>query len=183
MHNPLDSIPQSKRKPVFWILFAATLAWMLLMQLVGMPLITSAAPSGIVTYELVGSLSGAQTILNTWDVQARLHAAFSLGIDYVFMLLYSTTIALGCLWSGQVLQKRGWPLGELATGIAWGQWAAAIFDALENIALIAILFGSLVSPWPEIARWCALLKFALIFIGLVYAFLGLIAYIMSFRQT
>jgi len=183
MRHPLESIPQSKRKPVFWSLFTATVIWMLLMQLVGLPLVNSAAPSGIVSYELAGSLAGARTILNSWDVQARMYAAFGLGIDYVFMLLYSTTIALGCLWSGQVLRGRGWPLSGLATGIAWGQWAAAIFDALENLALIVILFGNLVSPWPEVARWCALLKFTLIFLGLVYAFFGLIAYVVNFKHT
>jgi hypothetical protein len=35
------------------------------------------------------------------------------------------------------------------------------------------------SPWPEIARWCATFKFILVFLGLVYAFLGVVVYLTS----
>jgi hypothetical protein len=175
MSHPLQSIPQEKRKVVFWSLFSATLAWMIIMQLVGAPLTTPAAPSGIVSFELAGNATQAKAILDSWDAKAQVYAAFGLGMDYVFMLLYSTTIALACIWAGEILRSVGWPLSKLGAGLAWGQWAAALFDAVENIALAVILLRGLASPWPELARWCALFKFALIFLGLVYAFFGLVA--------
>ena len=49
---------------------------------------------------------------------------------------------------------------------------AAILDSIENMALTTLILGSVVSPWPEIARWCAILKFTLIFIGIVYVIYG-----------
>jgi hypothetical protein len=175
MSHPLLLIPQNKRKVVFWSLFAATLAWMVIMQIVNAPLITADAPQGIISFELAGSLGKAKWMLISWDVRAQKFAAFGLGIDYVFMLLYSTTIALACIWSGEVLRAVRWPLSGIGISLAWGQWIAAALDAVENIALATILLGGLAHPWPELARWCALFKFALIFIGLVYTFFGLVA--------
>lgn len=173
MRHPLDSLTPGKRKLVFWSLFVLTLVIMVLLNLVGAPLITASAPYGIVSYELAGSLSRAEAILASWDPEARAHAAFSLGFDYLFLLAYSTTIALACLWSAGVLKARGWSLAALGAPLAWGQWLAALLDALENLALTVILFNAPASPWPEIARWSAILKFTLVFAGMVYAFLGL----------
>jgi hypothetical protein len=129
-----------------------------------------------------------QQILASWDQRAQLSAAFSLGLDYVFMLAYSTTIGLACIWTADVLRRRSWPLAWVGAPLAWvgaplawvgaplawGQWLAAAFDATENIALVVILFGTVQAPWPEVARWCAIFKFSLIFLGLVYAFFGLV---------
>lgn len=173
MQHPLESIASERRKKYFWPLLAATLVVMALMNAVGAPLVTSSAPYGIVSYELAGSVSAAEAILASWDQDARLGAAFSLGFDYLFMLVYSTTIALACVWAADVVRGRGWPLASLGRPLAWGQWLAACLDALENLALAVILFGSPVSPWPGIARWSAVLKFALIFLGMMYAFYGL----------
>jgi len=78
-----------------------------------------------------------------------------------------------------VIRSRSWPLASLGVVLAWGQWLAAILDAVENLGLTLILFASVVSPWPEIARWCATLKFALILLGLVYALYGLAVAIVS----
>jgi hypothetical protein len=181
MHHPLEKISSTYRKKLFWGLLVVTLVVMILLNIVGQLLITSAAPYGIVSFELAGDVSEAGKILDSWDQDARLHAAFSLGFDYVWMLFYSTTIGLACLWAGEVLRERRWPLGKLGVPLAWGQWLAAFFDAIENIALALILFGSLSVPWPQIARWCAIFKFGLIFVGMVYAFLGLVAYL-SQRQ-
>ena len=176
MHHPFEKISSSQRKRLFWGLLVVTLVVMILLNIVGGPLITPAAPYGIVSFELAGNVTEASEILDSWDSNARLHAAFSLGFDYVWMLFYSTTIGLGCIWAAEVLRQRRWPLAKLGVPLAWGQWLAAIFDAIENIALALILFGSLAIPWPQVARWCAIFKFALIFFGMVYAFLGLVAY-------
>jgi hypothetical protein len=182
MQHPLESIPRSKRKRIFWSLLTATLGWMVMMQVVNSPLITPKAPQGIISLELAGSFGKVKWILAAWDVRAQKYAALGLGLDYVFMLLYSTTIAVACLWAGETLRAQRWPLGSLGTGLAWGQWAAAILDAVENIALIALLFGSLsFSRWPELASIYAWLKFSLIFLGLGYAFYGLMAYLFRKR--
>lgn len=176
MRHPLQNI-RHRRKEIFFILLGLTILLMVLMNFVGAPLTTTEVPLGIISYELAGSVSGAEAILASWDQDAQLRAAFSLGVDYLFLVVYSTTIALACIWSGEVLKKNGWPLASASAPLAWGQWLAALLDAVENMALVIILFGMLAPPWPELAKWCAIIKFSMIFLGMVYAFYGLVSYL------
>jgi len=173
MPHPFERLPSPVQKYLFWALLFLTLAIFGSMALTGGPLNTAAAPSGIVSFELAGSTAKAAEILASWDAGAQMRAAFIQGLDFLLLLVYSTTVGIGCLWAGKTLAAAKWPLGRLGSGLAWGQWLAAIFDALENIALTILLFSPVVSPWPEIALVCASAKFALLFAGLVYAFYGL----------
>jgi hypothetical protein len=170
--HPFMDIPVHSARRIFLGLLLVTLAVVAILNLVSAPLTTQAAQQGIISYELAGSIEKAQSILDSWNASAQLHAAFALGFDYVFMLAYSTTIGLACVMASGVLASRGWPLAGVGVALAWGQWLAAGFDAVENIALLAMLFGAVVPPWPQVAYWCAVLKFALVFLGLVYAFYG-----------
>jgi hypothetical protein len=52
---------------------------------------------------------------------------------------------------------------------------AAVLDAVENLALVIILFGVVESPYPEIAKWCAVIKFIIVFMGIMYGLIGLLA--------
>jgi hypothetical protein len=174
MRHPFQAILLSNQRSVFIGLTVLTLLMMILMNVIGAPLKTESAPSGIVSYELAGSLQKAQEIIASWDESARLHAAFSLGLDFLFLVVYSSAIGLGCLLAGQSLSRRDWPLVGLSVPLAWGLWLAALADAVENVALTLILFGSPVEFLAPLARWSAIIKFALIFAGLVYAFLGLV---------
>lgn len=176
MRHPLELI-QTRRLDILITLLILTIFLMVLLSIVGAPLTTPTAPNGIISYELAGSVSKVDEIINSWDHNAQLHAAFSLGFDYLFLVVYSTTIAFACIWAGEQLRSSDWPLAGLGVLLAWGLWLAALLDAVENLALVIMLFGEVVSPWPELARWCAIFKFSLIFIGMVYALLGLIAYI------
>lgn len=173
MAHPFENTPPERRTSLFWASFVASLIIIFIFAVIGKPLNTPAAPSGIVSYELAGSVAQAQAMLDSWDQTARLYAAFGLGFDYLFMLAYSSAIGLGCIIAAGALRKHAWPLAQLGGLLAWGQWLAAGFDAIENLALTVILLVNVASPWPELARWCATVKFILIFLGLVYAFLGL----------
>lgn len=174
MKHPLMSAPFGNNKSIFWAFILFTLAVMFSMNLVGKPLITTAAPSGIVSYELAGTVEKAQQIIDSWNQNARLYAAFSLGFDYLFMVLYSTTIALACLWGSRVLQSRHMPGGVIGILLAWGLWLAAVLDGVENISLSLILLNTPVAPWPQVAQICAAVKFLLIFLGLIFTFFALI---------
>jgi hypothetical protein len=153
------------------------------MNVIGKPLITSAAPAGIVSFELAGTHTQAQIILDSWDARAKLFAAFSLGFDYLYMLAYATAISMGCLLTALAMREQDWPFSSLGAPIALGMWLAAAFDAVENLALSLILLGGVTEGiWPAIARMCALVKFSLIFIGLVYVFYGLAAWLVRRRS-
>ena len=174
MTNLFLTISPPKRKAIFIISVIAALSITVIMNIIGQPLMTPEAPAGIVSFELAGTNAQAQLILDSWDARAKLFAAFSLGFDYLYMLAYATAISLGCLLAALVIRGQKWPFGSLGAPLAFGMWIASGFDAVENLALSFILLGGAMADiWPAIARVCALIKFSLIFVGLVYVFYGL----------
>ena len=167
MTHPLASLPHDKRVRVFLSLLIATLVLTFLFRFIGPNQPT------IVDFELAGSVPKAQAIIDAWSETDRIRAGFSLGIDYLYMPVYSTTIALACVLAALALKSNAWrSIGLL---LAWGLWAAAIFDAIENVALFTILLGNNVAPYPQIAQICATIKFGLILAGLAYVVVGVIA--------
>jgi hypothetical protein len=169
--HPLATIPVDKRSRVFVPWLIATLLMTFLFRFIG------PAKSSIVDYELAGSVSKATEIINAWNENDRIRAGFSLGVDYLYMPVYSTTIALACVWGAGVLKNKSWrTIGIL---LAWGLWAAAVFDAIENLGLVVSLFGSPVAPWPLVSQVCATLKFTLIIVGLLYVVVGVILRVVS----
>jgi hypothetical protein len=132
-------------------------------------------PYGIVSFELAGDAASAQRMVDSWDETARMWAAFSLGFDYLFLVLYSTTIGLACVWAADRFARGRSLLASLGPPLAWGQWLAALLDGTENAALTHILVGGALAPWPAVARWCALPKFFLVAAGMLYAASALFA--------
>ncbi len=172
MKHPFLLLSASASRKIFIALLIATLAVMYLLNLVSAPLETLSAPLGIISFELAGSAPKAGQILDSWDAGTKIRAAFSLGFDYVYLLVYSTTIGLGCILAAGVLRARRWPLAAVGAPLAWGLWFAALCDAVENLALTVMIFGAPLNPWPGVAFWCAAIKFGLIFLGLIYVLYG-----------
>jgi hypothetical protein len=168
MRHPLESIPPAKRLRVFVPLLLLTFAVMIVFRIVGPD------KPNIVDYELAGSAVRSQAIIDAWSPVDRIHAGFNLGIDYLYMPLYSSLIALALVWAAGVFRSSA--ASSIGLLLAWGLWLAACFDAIENVALIVILFNAAaIDPWPPLAAVCAAIKFALIAIGLVYVVVGLAA--------
>ncbi len=173
---------RSVSRGLLWAaLLALTIALTTVLQAVDAPLKTSTAPQGIVSYEFAGTTAAAQGILDSWDVDGRVHAGFSLGLDYLYMPAYALTIGLACTWAARVLGSRRRWVGSLGRVLAFGLGLAALLDATENYALTTMLFSAAADPWPAVARWCATGKFALIIAGLVYVVAGLTVWLMTRR--
>lgn len=166
----------------FLPLFISVLLLMLVMNVVGAPLTTTAAPAGIVSYELAGSVEKTTQIIDSWDTNAQLHAALSLGLDFIFIFLYVLTIMFACSWAGDQLSISRWPLASMAIIIGAGILTAGFFDVVENLILIKLLFGPVSDPYPQFAAICATIKFLLIGIGLIYAFFGGIVWLWNRRK-
>ena len=174
MRHPLESMNPKSQKNLFIILLSLTILIMLVMNIIGAPLTTASAPAGIVSFELAFSPGNARQMLSSWDQEALLKASFIQGLDFLFPLVYSTSLGLGCLLAARSLCDKGKPLPGLGRITAWGLVLGALFDYIENIALLAVLFGSPRSPFPEIAGVCALIKFTIIFFTIAYMIYGLI---------
>jgi hypothetical protein len=172
MRHPYQSISSDRFARYLIPLIILTLFFMFVMNWLGSSLNNSTAPSGIISFELAGDVETSSAIIDSWDPVSRVIASFSLGLDYLFLILYSSTIAMGCIWAMNAFLSRSTFL--LSTGIllAWGQWLAALFDGVENAALLKILLDEIQAPWPQVAQICAVLKFSLIALGLIYIVIG-----------
>ena len=171
MPHPFLNLTASLRKRLFWLFLGLTIITTIVLQLVDGPLQTLTAPQGIVSYELAGGANMAGRILAEWNANARLHAAFSLGFDYLYMLAYATTLALAALWAAEGLSGWGRRLGAL---LAWSMGIAGLADATENFFLWRMLVSGPTDAAAATARWAALLKFTLIILLLLYVIFALI---------
>ena len=166
--DPFRWLSPLSRKRIWFgsLLVSATLLWA--MSLLDTSLKTTAAPWGIVSFEFAGDLQNAQRMLASWDVDARVHAALSLGIDYLFLIAYALVISLACAGIANTLQRRFKAAAVVGFLLAWAQFLAALLDAVENTALIHLLLGSNQNLYPLVAWVCAGIKFSLVGLGLAY---------------
>ncbi len=135
------------------------------------PLKNEVCKSGIVSFELANDLDTTISILDSWDVNAKNCASLSLGFDFLFILVYSSFIALlifninDRLWKNKSFHKLGSILIVLI-------FIAAFFDVIENIALIKLLLGNLEQVWSSVAYFSSVTKFAIILICIIYLFIN-----------
>jgi hypothetical protein len=180
LKHPFDFIPEPTRKPLFFTLFVLTVIMVAVFRYLDQPLRTSIAPNGIVSFEFARTPEKAFQIMVSWEpnnvtgpeiirFKAYLYAAFSLGIDYLFMPIYASTLSLSTLLAAG--RHKGW-LNSLGVIAGWGAIGAAVFDAVENYALLRVLLGNVTSPHPGIAAICAGVKFSLILLALIYILVG-----------
>jgi hypothetical protein len=172
LKDPYTWIRPEARFPVFWFTVVVSILLMITLQFLGRPLQTEAAPAGIVSYELAGFPRSAADVLQSWDAEARQFASLNLGLDYLFLTAYAIAIGLGCRLVGERMERDRSLLGKVGYLLAWALPLAAVLDAVENYALIRLLLGSTHHNWPLLARWAAIPKFTLVFLGLIYVLLG-----------
>ena len=155
-----------------WLLLLTIVSLLVLavMASVSLPLENSVAEWGIVSLQLAGSAEAATAILASWSPDDQLRAAFSLGIDFLFLVLYAATISLACLLAAPVAGM----LHYAGIGLAAAQWLAAGLDVVENLVLLEVLLGSMDDHWLWLVAWMASIKFLLVFAGLAYAFTGIL---------
>jgi len=164
-------------------MFLTTIILLFIMNMVSQPLVTSQAPGGIVSFELAKTPASSTAIMNSWDSTQKLIAAFSLGLDYLFILFYSMTLSLGCVWTTIVLKLNKPVIALIGVIVAWLQWAAAILDGIENYSLFRILLVESKFPYSQLAFYCAVLKFGIIFAGIIWCLYGLVTNITNKRKT
>lgn len=172
MIHPFAKIPRTQQRWLFFLFSALTVGIGLMMVVIGKPLNSPSSPLGIVSYEFSWTVAGARDILSNWGANAQVRAGFLQGLDYLFLVIYSQMFAIACLTAGQRLELRRWPWSNWGNRLAWGMWLAALFDAIENLALVIMLFGIITDPWPMLAGLCAMVKFSLLAIGLAYSSIG-----------
>jgi hypothetical protein len=168
LRHPLDFIPPNRRKRLLIVALVWTAMLMIVLQLLDMPLKTDEAPLGIVSFQFAGSETQSTRILLSWDSEARLSAAFGLGLDYLFMPSYAFALALAILMRHH--KRDGRLAFQINAAAGWGMVFAAAFDGMENYALWLQLTDGASGALAGMAALFAALKFGLIVFGLLVAF-------------
>ena len=82
----------------------------------GVPLVTPKVPYGIVSLEFAWNMDRVNEIIREWGTATATNAQFSVLIDFLFLILYSTTIGTGCIlvlknvdFSGEDIHVRNSP--------------------------------------------------------------------------
>jgi hypothetical protein len=169
--HPLERWFGASLSPIFRLSLALTLAEMVVLGRLDSALKSDVAPLGIISFELAGARAPA--VLASFSEAARRDALLLQGLDYLYLLLYSTAIGSAALLLGRRL-STAWPrLAAFARPVAWMLTAAAVFDAIENVPLILMLRSGSADPsGASISQLSAIAKFALVAIGLVYLLAG-----------
>ncbi len=154
------------------VLGVATVAFTVILEL-GDPSHVSHGPT-ILDFEFAGSRSRAVQIIAEWGARGRSAAHLSLVLDYGYMLSYGLFFALAGFAVRDLARASGWHrLAAAGVVVPYFALAAAVFDAIENVALLLTLAGSGGSFAPPFAAVCSSIKFTLIGSAILYVLCGL----------
>ncbi|WP_088243473.1 hypothetical protein [Calothrix rhizosoleniae] len=156
MQHPLQKISSDNYLSIFFPLLLLTTILAIVMSVIPLQ-------PDIMSFT-VNSLK----VVKYWDEAAKIRAAFVMGLDFLYLTVYSTTLSLACIGAIRVFETVHSSWKSIGMAIAWSQWLAAFLDIIENIALTNILFNNVNQILPQIAKWCTTLKLILIILGLTY---------------
>jgi hypothetical protein len=152
-------MPRSTLKQLFFASLALALASLAALGWVDTYLKTAASSLGVVSFELCAYQHSCDAIVASWQGVAAAMAAMSLGLDYLFMLVYPAAICFGLLLTSTRVPT--W-LRRATILAAYVAWLAGLADAVENYHLFQMLVGAEASlhAWP--ASVAATLKFVVL---------------------
>jgi len=137
------------------------------------PLKNNICTSGIITFELAKDIETSTAILNSWNNIDKASAGMSMGLDFLFLIVYALFITLLI----HKLNERLWKDSKIyfiGNILIWSVFLAAFFDIIENIALINLLLGDLLQKWSSIAYYFAITKFTLLVLGILFILINFI---------
>jgi hypothetical protein len=175
----IENINKKNRNRFLIILLVLLLIFIVIMRYFDSFLINKVSQNGIVSFELAKDIETSKDIINSWNKQARRSANLSMAFDFLFLIIYSSFIALLIHKLNERLLKNEafYSLGKL---LIWTPFIAAFFDILENYALIKLLLGDLQQMWSTMAYYFAITKFGLLAIAISYVLVGF--FIVFFRK-
>ena len=153
----------SRLRQLFWLFFLLTIAYMIWVRNYLSPL----SPDEIIQFEIAKTVNKAQTIIDNWKNTGKYQLSVqSTYFAYVFMVLYTAAIALGCRFisactGNDILIKGG-------RGFAWLIIIATICDLIENLAMSRTLHGD-VSQWNVLIAYnMARIKFSIFIVCILF---------------
>lgn len=165
--SPFSKFKKATKNKLSLILLIATFISLFCMLYFDSFLKNEVAKNGIVSFQLAGDLQTTKTILNSWNSKAKIYAGLSLGYDFLFLMLYPLLIALFIHLLNEKLWKKS-SFYNIGIILIYALFFAAVFDLIENIALIQLLLGNLQQLSVSIAYYLAMAKFIILLLAILY---------------
>ncbi len=169
--SPFSKLSSTSEKKWTLILLFLLVVIIGLMRYFDAYLINSVCKAGIVSFEFAKDVENSKFIINSWNVASTKAAYSSLILDFLFLIVYASFIGL-LIHKIVKRAKENSFISKLGVLLIWGVFLAALFDVVENIALLNLLSGNLNQVWSSVAYYFAILKFALIFACIIYILWG-----------
>lgn len=154
-----------------------TVAMIIVMGQTGKPLKTCATPSGIVNLEFANTTTKVNKVFTAWEINtpaSKIPAAITNTYwDFVFIFFYGGLLFLCCrkfysIYSPtSFFYKAGGVLAKAAL-------TAAALDVIENLYMLKLLDGNITNVFALTASACALLKFILLIMAVIYVLISLV---------
>ncbi len=170
--HPLYWVPAEHEKKFLYSVLSLLFLSMTGLGIADHHLQNEVTPLGIVSFQMVGNVAEAQRALSAWGESGRMFAAFSLGMDYLFLVANALLFAYLAGLVGRKAEGRLPVIASLSAWVAWLFIVAGVFDSIENAAFLVVLAGSSENLWPCLGTLFALLKFLLIGLGVLYLLAG-----------
>jgi hypothetical protein len=163
MEPPSWSARFSRLRQLFWLFLFLTIAYMIWVRTYLSPL----GSDELVQFEIAKTVSRAQAIIQDWKMTGKYDLGVqSTNLAYIFMVLYTIVIALGCRFlaacTGNEIMIKG------SRGFSWLIVAATLCDVVENISLSRTIRGHL-SQWDVTAAYdLARVKFSIVIVCVLF---------------
>jgi hypothetical protein len=130
---------------------------------------------GIIDWEFAFSEERAAEILGGWGEEGADAARLSLRLDFAYLLAYGAFFALAAAATRDLAAARGWRrMAGFGPVAIWCAIGAALFDAVEDVFLLAALDGEGGDTAPRLGATFAGLKFLLLAAAQAYIVAGLL---------
>lgn len=170
MTDPYTWLPTGYQWLLFAVLAAATVFVGRQLARQGAPLTTDATPHGVLHIEFPWTSARAGEIVEHWRGEGLLATARrQVRFDFLYLILYPVTLSL---LTSLVAGSATGTVALLGVATAWGVLLSGALDAVENIAILRMLSGSLGAPLPQVATIAATIKFTLVFGAFFYICAG-----------
>jgi len=133
----------------------------------------------IVSFEMAKSTDVADGIIQKWQENGKFAPAVtSVYLDYIFIFLYTVTIASGCrflssICGNDILEKTGRLFAVLI-------FIAGIFDIVENMAMMKIFTNGVTQEEVSLAYKMAISKFSIVLMTIFFIGICLVSWLVGF---
>ncbi len=163
-------------KQVFWLLLALLLPCTWAMGQIDLGLRNATSPNGIVSFEFCAYSASCMDTLTAWGAEGQRYAMLSLGLDFLFMLLYPGFIAVCLLLTAAHLSPR---LKQVTVFAAWLTVAMWLADAIETYSLTQIVLRQSDALYGPLAAAFASIKFSILGISVFWLLCAILCVVLK----